>query len=68
MQRDNQIFMAFSASHCETDRYKLGLLTLRDGADPMAAGSWLTIGPVLKSANGNMGTGHNEYVGLHSLT
>uniref|UniRef100_A0A0W0FWH9 Putative Arabinanase/levansucrase/invertase n=1 Tax=Moniliophthora roreri TaxID=221103 RepID=A0A0W0FWH9_MONRR len=32
--------IVYSASHCSTDDYALGLLTLRSGADPMVASSW----------------------------
>ncbi|KAI3612867.1 alpha-n-arabinofuranosidase [Moniliophthora roreri] len=34
------IQIVYSASHCSTDDYALGLLTLRSGADPMVASSW----------------------------
>ncbi|KAK7034746.1 hypothetical protein VNI00_012153 [Paramarasmius palmivorus] len=32
--------IVYSASHCSTDDYALGLLTLSSGADPMVASSW----------------------------
>lgn len=32
--------IVYSASHCSTDDYALGMLTLASGADPMVASSW----------------------------
>lgn len=54
----NKTYMTFSASLCDTQYYSLGLLTWT-GEDPMNPESWAKTGPVLSSANGNLGTGHN---------
>lgn len=67
LQRNGKTFMAFSASFCWTDNYQLGLLTLKDGADPTKEASWVKTGPVFSSSNGNYGTGHNGYVFSLSL-
>ncbi|KIY66329.1 glycoside hydrolase family 43 protein [Cylindrobasidium torrendii FP15055 ss-10] len=36
----NTTYIVYSASHCSTDDYALGLLTLTAGADPLLATSW----------------------------
>lgn len=59
MTKGGKTFMTFSASYCWTTDYSLGLLTLRDGQDPLNKGSWIKTGPVFRSANGNYGPGHN---------
>ncbi len=59
-----KIFLTYSASSCFTDNYALGLLTLKDGADPMLPASWTkTATPVFstKAANGAYGPGHNAF-------
>ncbi|KAF2396631.1 Arabinanase/levansucrase/invertase [Trichodelitschia bisporula] len=56
-----RVFVTFSASYCWTPSYSLGLLTLRDGGDPLDAKAWTKSGPVFKSANGNWGPGHNGF-------
>ena len=55
----NKTYITFSASLCSTAHYSLGLLTWL-GDDPSEKTSWIkNPHPVLKSANGNIGTGHN---------
>lgn len=54
----NKTYITYSASSCGTQYYSLGLLTWT-GYDPMDPKSWVKSGPVLSSANGNFGTGHN---------
>lgn len=59
LHRNDKTYLTFSASFCWTPNYQLGLLTLKNGADPLEASSWDKTGPVFSSANGNWGTGHN---------
>ena len=55
----NKTFITYSASFCGTASYSLGLLTWT-GGDPVHLTSWIKSDkPVLSSANGNYGTGHN---------
>ena len=54
-------YLAFSASSCWTNYYALGLLTWNGSGDPAKSSSWSKKGPVLSSANGNYGTGHNGF-------
>jgi GH43 family beta-xylosidase len=59
-----KLFITFSASGCWTDDYSLGLLTLKDGGDPMNAADWTkTPTPVFtkKGENGAYGPGHNGF-------
>lgn len=56
--------LIYSASHCFTDDYALGMLTCAATADPMVAASWTkSATPVLASnpANGAFGPGHNGF-------
>ncbi|WP_439585702.1 glycoside hydrolase family 43 protein [Dyadobacter bucti] len=59
-----QVFLAFSGSYCGDDRYSLGLMSLKAGADPMIPASWTkTATPVFTgqaSANA-FGVGHNGF-------
>lgn len=57
-------FLIYSASSCFTDNYALGMLTLKDGADPMLPASWTkSATPVFstKASNGAFGPGHNGF-------
>ncbi len=59
-----KVFLTYSASSCFTDNYTLGLLTLKDGADPMVAANWTkSATPVFSSnaTNGAYGPGHNGF-------
>ncbi|KAL4256230.1 glycosyl hydrolase 43 family protein [Pleurotus pulmonarius] len=54
--------IVYSASHCSTDDYQLGMLTLRTGADPLVASSWTkTSNPVFTRNNAARvyGPGHH---------
>ncbi|ODN91435.1 hypothetical protein L198_05949 [Cryptococcus wingfieldii CBS 7118] len=54
-----ETYVTFSASHCKSAGYSLGLLHLT-GDDPLLPASWTkTEGPVFSSANGEYGPGHN---------
>src|SRR5690606_38047385 len=61
LQRNGQTFVIYSASSCNTQFYKLGMLTLT-GSDPMSASSWTkSPNPVFQTANGVFGPGHNGF-------
>lgn len=58
------VFLIFSASGCWTDDYKLGLMTLKEGGDPMKADDWVkSPQPVFvqKPENSAYGPGHNGF-------
>ncbi|WP_170109478.1 family 43 glycosylhydrolase [Melghirimyces profundicolus] len=40
LKRNGKVFIVYSASGSWTPDYCLGMLTLKDGADPMVPGSW----------------------------
>ena len=57
-------YIAFSASFCGTDNYCLGLLSLKNGGDPLNASDWIkTSSPVFttNASNGAYGPGHNGF-------
>ncbi len=58
------VFLVYSASGCWTDEYSLGLLSLKNGGDPLQPGDW-TKSPLpvfVKSAMNNAyGPGHNAF-------
>ena len=59
-----KVFLVFSASGCWTDDYALGILTLRDGGNPMTAADWTkTVSPVFTKnvAASVYGPGHNGF-------
>lgn len=61
---NGKVFLTFSASGCFTDDYALGMLTLKDGGNPMNAGDWTkTPTPVFtKNPSGSVyGPGHNSF-------
>ncbi|HCU49264.1 MAG TPA: alpha-L-arabinofuranosidase [Micromonosporaceae bacterium] len=61
LQRNGRTFITFSASSCNTQYYKLGMLTLT-GSNPLSALSWTkSANPVFQSANGVYGPGHNGF-------
>ncbi|WP_433174761.1 family 43 glycosylhydrolase [Actinoallomurus sp. CA-150999] len=63
LQHGGKTFIVFSASHCSTPDYKLGLLTY-DGGDPLNSSSWVKSStPVFQrsDANGVYGPGHNGF-------
>ncbi|KAH6909951.1 glycoside hydrolase family 43 protein [Coprinopsis sp. MPI-PUGE-AT-0042] len=54
--------LIYSASNCAGTGYKLGMLELRAGADPLNPGSWTKSSqPVFQSANGIYQPGHNGF-------
>jgi GH43 family beta-xylosidase len=59
-----KLFLTYSASGCWTDDYALGLLTLKDGGDPMNAADWTKSNqPVFtkNTSGGAFGPGHNGF-------
>ncbi|MGC7101748.1 family 43 glycosylhydrolase [Amycolatopsis lurida] len=63
LQRNGKTFIVFSASHCSTPDYKLGILTY-NGGDPLQQSSWVKSSqPVFQrnDANGVFGPGHNGF-------
>jgi GH43 family beta-xylosidase len=64
LKHAGRTFIVYSASHCSTDDYGLGLLGASDTADPMNPASWTKSStPVLvkSSANSAYGPGHNSF-------
>jgi GH43 family beta-xylosidase len=63
LQRNGRTFIVYSASHCSTPDYKLGMLTY-NGGDPLLSSSWTkSPNPVFQrsNANGVYGPGHNGF-------
>ena len=59
-----KVFMVYSASGCWTDDYGLGMLTLKDGGNPLVAADWTkSPTPVFQKSPGNnvYGPGHNSF-------
>lgn len=59
-----RVFVIYSASGCWTDDYALGMLTLRDGGNPMNPADWTkSPNPVFQKnvANSVYGPGHNSF-------
>jgi GH43 family beta-xylosidase len=59
-----KVFLIYSASGCWTDDYALGMLTLKDGGDPLVASDWSkNPTPVFsKNVSGSVfGPGHNSF-------
>ena len=61
---NGKTFLTYSASGCWTDDYALGLLSLKDGGDPMNPDDWTkSATPVFskKPENGAYAPGHNTF-------
>lgn len=59
-----RVFLIYSASGCWTDDYALGMLTLRDGGNPLTPADWVKKPtPVFttKQSSGTYGPGHNTF-------
>lgn len=63
LQRDGRTFVVYSASHCASPEYKLGLLELA-GTDPLAPGAWVkSAAPLFQQAPESrvFGPAHNGF-------
>lgn len=63
LKHNGRTFIVFSASHCSTPEYKLGLLTY-NGGDPLASSSWVKKSSPIFSRNdaaGVYGPGHGNF-------
>lgn len=59
-----KVFLVYSASGCWTDDYALGMLTLKDGGDPLNANDWTKSSTPVFTKNGSggaFGPGHNAF-------
>ena len=55
-------YLAYSADSCNTPAYKLGLMKLTTGADPLSPDSWTkSEDPVFETGNGLYGPAHNAF-------
>lgn len=64
LRRHGKTFLVYSASHCTTDAYALGLLTASSTADPLDPAVWTkSATPVFTSntASSAFGPGHNSF-------
>ena len=64
IRHGNKTFIVYSASHCSTDDYALGLLTASATADPLDARAWTKLAtPVFtkNAAHNAYGPGHNTF-------
>ncbi len=64
LHRNGKTFIIYSASHCSTPDYKLGMLTYNGSGDPLLSSSWTkSPNPVFQrsNANGVYGPGHNGF-------
>jgi GH43 family beta-xylosidase len=64
LQKNGRVFLTYSGSGCWTDDYAMGLLSLRENADPLDASAWTKSPvPVFTKApeKGVFGPGHNSF-------
>lgn len=63
LQREGRVFVVYSASASWETTYKLGMLELAEGGDPLDPQSWRKHGePVLRATAKTWGVGHNCFV------
>ncbi len=61
LQRNGQTFLIFSASSCNTDDYKLGMLTYT-GSNPLSASAWTKKSTAIFQKSGTVyAPGHNGF-------
>ena len=70
LQHNGRVFMTYSANDSNSDYYCIGLLSLKEGGDPMNASDWFkNPEPVLDSVtDGDMkiyGPGHNSFTKIY---
>jgi GH43 family beta-xylosidase len=61
---NGRVFLIYSASGCWTDDYALGMLSLKEGGNPLVAADWTkSPSPVFskKPENSAFGPGHNSF-------
>lgn len=61
---NGKVFLIYSASGCWTDDYSLGMMTLKDGGDPLSPADWIkNTSPIfVKRPESNAyGPGHNAF-------
>ncbi|MGI4760392.1 MAG: glycoside hydrolase family 43 protein [Janthinobacterium lividum] len=64
LQHDGKTFLIYSASHCFTDDYALGMLSMSSSGNPLDASAWTkSATPVFSTsaASGAYGPGHNGF-------
>lgn len=63
LQHDGRTFLAYSCSGSWQPSYKIGMLELRPGGDPLNATDWKKFPePVFQSTASTFGVGHNSFV------
>jgi GH43 family beta-xylosidase len=59
---NGRVFLVYSASGFTTDQYCLGMLTVKDGGDPLNPADWTkSATPVFSQSTGAYGPGHNGF-------
>ncbi|WP_209330441.1 glycoside hydrolase family 43 protein [Lunatimonas salinarum] len=61
LERNGKTFIVYSTRESWLKEYRLGQLTLREGADPMVPESWLKKGPVFIGNDLVLGAGHCSF-------
>jgi GH43 family beta-xylosidase len=63
LQHDGRTFLAYSCSGSWQPSYKIGMLELRPGGNPLAPADWKKFPePVFQSTASTFGVGHNSFV------
>lgn len=63
LQHNGRTFLAYSCSGSWQPSYKLGMLELRSGGNPLNPGDWKKFPePVFQSTEATFGVGHNSFV------
>ena len=63
LQHDGRTFLAYSCSGSWQPSYKIGMLELRSGGDPLQPADWKKFpAPVFQSTESTFGVGHNSFV------
>jgi GH43 family beta-xylosidase len=63
LQHEGRTFLAYSCSGSWQPSYKIGMLELRSGGDPLRPGDWEKFPePVFQSNKSTFGVGHNSFV------
>ena len=61
LQRNGKTFIIYSTRESWTKEYRLGQLTLKEGADPLKPSSWEKKGPVFEGTEQVFGVGHASF-------